>query len=110
MEKSKGKRLAERRQIQPEDIIDWSILSYEYSVTSDEDGFKEPTSRWIYKKKKKRLPIEKADQQIIKDLVINNEKYVLEKQPKEYGDGKMLLIKEAFKNIKDSVIYGIIKC
>ena len=57
MEKSRGKRLAQRREIQPEECIDWSILSYEDNVTSDEDGAKEPASRWIYKKKKKQLPI-----------------------------------------------------
>ena len=73
MEKSRGKSLAQRREIQPEEFIDWSILSYEDNVTSDEDGSKDPTGRWIYKRKNKWLPIEKPDQQIIKDLVINSE-------------------------------------
>ena len=65
---------------------------------SDEDGAKEPVARWIYKKKKKQLPIENTNQQIIKDLVINNKEYELEKQPEEDVDWKKLLIKEAFKN------------
>ena len=79
MEKSRGKRLAQRREIQREEFIDWSIMSYEDNVTSDEDGAKEFVSRWIYKKKEKRLPIEKPDQQIIKDLVINSEEHVWQK-------------------------------
>jgi hypothetical protein len=54
-------------------------LSYEDNVRSDEDDYKEPAAKWIYKKKKKWLPIEKSDQQIIKDLVINSEERVPEK-------------------------------
>ena len=50
MEKSRGKRLAQRREIQLEEFIDWSILSYEDNVMSDEDGAMEPAARWIYKK------------------------------------------------------------
>ena len=61
-------------------------MPYEDHVTSDEDGAKEPTTKWIYKKKKKWLPIEKPDQQIIKDLVTNSKEYVLEKQPEEDED------------------------
>ena len=86
MEKSRGKMLAQRREIQLEEFIDWWIFSYEDNVTSDEDGAKEPATRWIYKNKKRRLQIEKPDQQITKGLVINREEYVLEKQPKEDGD------------------------
>ena len=62
MEKSRGKRLAQRREIQIEEFIDWSIMSYENNVMSDEDGAKEPATRWIYKNKKKRLPIEMSHQ------------------------------------------------
>ena len=51
MEKNEGKRLAQRREIQLEEFIDWSILSYEDKDTSDEDDVMEPTTRWIYKKK-----------------------------------------------------------
>ena len=75
---------------------------------SDEDGAKEPTTKWIYKKKQKWLPFENTDQQVIKDLVINREEHVPQKQPKEDGDWTKLLIKEAFKNIKDLVISSII--
>ena len=110
MEKSEGKRLAQRREIQPEEFIDWSILSDEDKVTSDEDGVEEPTSRWIHKKKNKRLPIENPNQQIIKDLVINSKEQVPEKYPEEDGDWTKLLIKEAFKNIKAPVISGSINC
>ena len=110
MEKNKGKRLAQRREIQPEDFIDWSILPYEDNVTSDEDGTKEPAARWTHKKKKKSLPIEKLDNQIIKDLVINHEDHVPEKQVEEDGDWMKLLIKEAFKNIKVPVVSSIINC
>ena len=88
MEKRRGKSLAQRREIQPEEFIDWSTFSCKDDVIGDEDGSKEPTTIWIYKKKKKWLPIEKPDQQIIKDLVINSEEYVLEKQPGEDMTGR----------------------
>lgn len=45
MEKNEGKRLAQRREIHPEEFIDWSILSYEDEVMSDEDDVEEPTPR-----------------------------------------------------------------
>ena len=79
MEKNEGKRLAQRREIQPEEFIDWSILSYEDKDTSDEDDVEEPAARWIYKEKQKWLPFENPDQQIIKDLVINSEENVPQK-------------------------------
>jgi hypothetical protein len=50
MEKNEGKRLAQRREIQQENFIDWSIMSYEDKDTSDGDDTKEPAARWIYKK------------------------------------------------------------
>ena len=76
MEKNEGKRLAQRRDIQPEEFINWSILSYQDKDTNDEDDVEEPAAIWIYKKKGKQLPFEKLDQQIIKDLVINSEEHV----------------------------------
>ena len=108
MEKNEGKWLAQRREIQPEEVVDWSILSYEDKDTSDEDDVKEHAVRFIYKKKKKRLHFEKPNQQIIKDLVINIEDHVPEKQPNKDGYWMKLLIKEAFKNIKPPTISSAI--
>ena len=62
MEKNERKILAQRREIQPENFIDWSVLSYEDKDMSDKDYTKEIEARWIYKKKHKQLPVEKPDQ------------------------------------------------
>ena len=50
--------------------------------------------------------MEKQDQQIIKDLIINTEEHVSEKQPEGDKDWMELFIKEAFENIKAPVIFG----
>ena len=79
MEKSEGKISVQKREIQLEELIDWSVQSYKDEFTSDEDNTEEPMARWIFKKKHKQLSMEKPDQQIIKDLIINTEEHVLDK-------------------------------
>ena len=79
MEKYERKRSVQEREIQLEELIDWSIQSYNDEITSDEDNTEEPMANWIFKKKHKRLPMEKLDQQIIRDLIINTEEHALDK-------------------------------
>lgn len=79
MEKSERKRSVEKREIQLEELVDWSVQSYKDDVTSDEDNIEKPLARWIFKKKQKQLPMEKPDQQIIKDLIINTKERVPDK-------------------------------
>ena len=108
MEKIEGQRLAQKRDIQLEEPVDWSIQSYKDEVTIHEDNSEEPMARWIFKKKQKRLPMEKSNQKIIKDLIINTEEHALDKQLE--GDKHLmeLLIKEAFEHIKAPLISGFI--
>ena len=104
MEKSEGKRSVQKREIQLEEPVDWLVQSYKDEVTSDEDNVEEHVSRWILKKKQKRLPMEKQDQQIIKDLIINTEDHVPNKQPEGDKDSMELFSKESIENIEASVI------
>ena len=69
MEKNEGNRLAQKREIQLEEPVDWSVESYKDELTSDEDNAEEPVAGWIFKRKQRRLPMEKLGQQIIKDLI-----------------------------------------
>ena len=59
---------------------------------------------WILKKKKKRLPMEKPDTQIFKDLIINIEEHVPVKQLEGEKYLMELFIKEAFENSKAPII------
>ena len=45
MEKSERKRSVEKREIQLEELVDWSVQSYKDDVTSDEDNTEEPVAR-----------------------------------------------------------------
>ena len=109
MEKNEGKRSVQKRGIQLEEPVDWSVQSYKDEVTSDEDNVEEIVARWIFKKKHKRLPMEKPDHQIIKDLIINTEEHAPDKHPEGDKDSMELFIKEAFENIKAPLISRFIK-
>ena len=58
MEKDQTQKLVQYEELQPDECIDWSLQSYEYEVSSEEDAPKEPISRWIIEKKRKHLPKE----------------------------------------------------
>jgi hypothetical protein len=107
MKKNEGRRLVQKRETQLEHV-DWSVQSYKYEVTSDEDNTEEPMSRWILKKNQKRLSMKEPDQQIIRDLVINTEEHAPDKQLEGDKYSMELFIKEAFENIKELVISDFI--
>ena len=51
MKKNEGQRSDQKREIQPEEPIDWLVQSYKDEVKSDEDNSEEPVARWIFKHK-----------------------------------------------------------
>ena len=108
MDNNEGKRSIQKKEIHLEEPVDWSVQSYKDEIISDEYNAKELAGKWIFKKKEKWLPIEKLDQQIIKDLIINTEEPLPDKNPKGDKDLMELFIKEAFENIKALDIYGFI--
>ena len=108
MEKNEGKRSIQKREIQLEEPVDWLVQSYKDDVTSDEDNIEEPMSKWIFKKKQKRLSMKEPNQQIIRDLIINTEEHAPDEQLKGDKDSMELFIKEALKNITTPVISGFI--
>ena len=96
-----------RKEYQPKELVDWSFQSYKYDISRDEDKTEEPIARWIVKKRQKWLPIEEPDQQIVKDLIINTEQHVLDKQSKGSNDSMELFFKEVFGSIKPPVISAL---
>jgi len=64
-------------------------------------------AKWIVKKKKKHLPIEKPDQQIVKDLVINTKQQMPAKKFEGHYHSPETFIEEAFRSIITLVISGL---
>ena len=71
MEKKQIQRFDQYGELQLENYIDWSIAFHKDDISSDEEGFAEPTIKWIVGKKRKRFLEEQPDQQPVRDLVIN---------------------------------------
>ena len=71
IEKDKAHKLVQHEELQFDEFINWSFQSYEDDFSSEQDNPKELVVRWIVKKKNKHLLIEKPDQQIVQDLIIN---------------------------------------
>ena len=70
---------------------------YEEDSSNDEDFTSQPKVIWTVKKKKKGSKVEKMDNVIIKDLIINDREYVLEKQHNKFKDWTKHLMKEFFQ-------------
>ena len=62
MEKKHIQRCDQYRELQLENYIDWSIAFHKDDLSSDEEGFIEPASKWIVGKKRKRLSDAYLDQ------------------------------------------------
>ena len=71
MEKNKTHKPVQHEELHPKDLVDWSFQYYEDDMSSDDDNSEVIVSRWIVRKKRKCLPIEKPDQQMVQDLIIN---------------------------------------
>ena len=55
-----------------ENFIDWSIAFSKDDVSSDDKDFVEQLSRWIVGGKRKWLVDEQLDDQLVRDLIIND--------------------------------------
>ena len=106
MEKKKTQKLVQYEELQSEEFFDWSLQSYEDDVSSKEDGPEESVSRWIIGKKRKRLPQDQPDQQMVKDLIINIKQEEPIQQSARQCHSMKTNIEEAFKNIVILIISG----
>ena len=73
MEKRQFQSVDQYKGICLENYIDWSIAFSKDDVSSDEEDFVEPVSRWIIGGKRKRLVDEQPEEQPVKDLIINDQ-------------------------------------
>ena len=80
MEKDKAQKPVQHEELQLDEFINWSFRSYEDEFSSEEDNPKESMARWIFKRKRKCLPIEKPNQQMVQDLIINTKQQELVKK------------------------------
>ena len=71
MEKKHIQKLDQHEELHFEQYIDWSIISYEDDLSSEEEGPTEPVAKWIIGRKRKHSPKEQLDQQLVKDFIIN---------------------------------------
>ena len=71
MEKDKIQKLVQYEELQSNELIDWSLQSYEDEFSSEEDGPEESVTKWIIRKKRKCILQEQPDQQMVQDLIIN---------------------------------------
>ena len=58
MEKNQTQKLVQYEKLQPDECSDWSVISYEDDISSEEEGPAEPIDKWIIIRKRKRLPKE----------------------------------------------------
>ena len=91
--------------MQPKEFVDWSLQSYEYDVSSKEDGLEDSVTRWIIGKKRKRLPQEEPDQHIVQDLIINIKQQIAQQSMGHHHSMKTV-IEEASKNIVIPILFG----
>ena len=54
MEEKQIQKLDQYEELQFEKYIDWSIISYEYDISSEEEGPTKLVSKWIFGRKRKR--------------------------------------------------------
>ena len=62
MEKKQIHKLDQHEKLQLQQYIDWSMISYEDGVSSEEEGPTELVSKWIIRKKRKFPPQDHQDQ------------------------------------------------
>ena len=110
MEKKQRRKFDQQQELQFDQYIDWLILSYEDDLSSEEEGPTKLVTKWIIGKKRKCLPKEQPDQQLVKDLIINVKKENLAQPSAKQRNSKETIIDEAFKNIPNTKIPGLHYC
>ena len=105
MEKHKAQKLVQYEELQPDEIINWSFEYYEDDFSSEQDSLEEPVARWIVRKKRKRLPIEEPDREIIQDLITNTKQQEPTQQSEGHRHSMKTFIEEAFRSIMIPVIF-----
>ena len=61
MEEKQIQKLDQYEELQFEKYIDWSVISYEDDVSSEEEGPAESVAKWIINRKRKRPSQEQPD-------------------------------------------------
>ena len=73
MEKGRFQSIDQCRGVCLENYIDCLITFSKDDVSRDEEDFVEPISRWIVGGKRKRLVDEQPNDQLVRDLIINDQ-------------------------------------
>ena len=95
--KERLQRQIQEKEFQPIEFVDLMPPPYVEDSTSDEDFIAETKVIWTVKKRKKWSKVEEANKVLIKDLIINDNEYVPERQPKKVEDWTQQLMKEVFQ-------------
>lgn len=107
MDEKHIQKLGQHEELQFEQYIDSSVISYEDDISSKEKGPIEPIAKWIIGRKRKHSPKVQLDQQLVKDLIINvKQEEPTQPSAKQYNS-KKTIIDESFKNILNTKISSL---
>ena len=110
MEKDKAQKPVQHEELHLDEFINWFFQSYEDDFSSEEDNHEETMAIWIVKKKRKCLPIEKLDQQIVQDLIINTKQQEPTNESEGHHHSTKTFIEQAFRSIMIPVISSPNNC